>query len=91
MRHLQDFALAAALAAIYFVSVYFAIAALYLPWALPAGLIAAMLALLIYLVLVLTERDTAFVVALLFALSTSCIAAGMIWWVLRLLGLWVIK
>jgi hypothetical protein len=47
MKHLQNLALAVSLAAVYFANVYFAVAALYLPWALPAGLIAAMLALLI--------------------------------------------
>jgi len=91
MRHLQDFALALTLTLWYFISVYFAVAALYPSLALHMSFIAALLTLLIFLALVLSERDTPFLLALLFVLPTSCVAAGIIWWMLRLFGLFVIK
>jgi hypothetical protein len=94
-QHLEDLAIALSLAAVYFGSVAFAVAAIWQPWAIQAGMIAAMLVLLVYLGLVLTvvERDwLRFMVALLFALATSCIAAGAVWWVVvRGLGLWRLR
>jgi hypothetical protein len=89
MRHFDVLAIGLGLVAVYFSTAYFAVAALYpLSWALTAGLVAAILA---YLPLVLTERDTLFLVTLLFVLPFSCFVVGMIWWILRLMGLFVIR
>jgi hypothetical protein len=92
MRFLKEFSLRALLALFYFASVYFAIAALAPAFALQAGLIAAMIAMITYLLLVLTGRDDeGMPMGLLILLPVTCVAAGLAWWLLRLLGLWTIK
>lgn len=88
-RHLQDLGLALFLTVWYFVAVYFAVAALLPALALHVAFWSVALALLIYLVMVLTERDTSGpAVVLLFALPLLCIFVGVIWWGMRLLGFW---
>lgn len=91
-QQLKDLALMIALVAWYFASAYFAVAALYPPWALAAGILAGMLAMVLFVFMALmTDRETWFVVGWLAIIPTSCIAAGIIWWVLRWLDLWVIR
>jgi hypothetical protein len=92
MRHLRRFSQLVLLAAWYFAAVYFAVVALYpTRLALQAGFIAAGLALAAYTLLVITERDTDFLMAMLAILPTSCVAAGVMWWILRSLGLFVLR
>jgi hypothetical protein len=86
----RDVLIPIALAAWYFVSVYFAVAALWPPWAYPAGLIATILVMIVHQILAHTRRNTPFALALLAVIPTSCIAAGIIWWILRWLDLWVL-
>lgn len=91
MKDLKEFGLITLLAAFYFTSVYFAVAALFPALALQLGFIVAALAMLGYLVLVLSRRDEGILMGLLITLPIICIAAGVAWWLLRLLGLWVVR
>ena len=88
-HHLQDLGLALFLAFWYFVAVYFAVAALLPSLAIHVAFWSVVLALLIYLVMVLTEMDkTGPPLVVLFALPVLCVLAGVLWWVMRLLGFW---
>lgn len=91
MRYLKEFSLVVLLALFYFTSVYFAIAALFPAFALQAGLIAAMVVMVIYLILVLSQRDEGILMGLLITIPIICITAGVAWWLLRILGLWVVR
>jgi hypothetical protein len=92
VKYLQEFSLIALLALFYFVSVYFAVAALVPTVALQAALVAVIVAMVGYRLLVMTGNDKpGLPVALLILLPTSCIAAGVIWWIIRLLGFWEIR
>jgi hypothetical protein len=84
---LQEFSLIALLALFYFASVYFAMAALVPALALQAALVAVIVAMVGYRLLVMTGNDKpGLPLALLILLPTSCIAAGVTWWIIRLLG-----
>jgi hypothetical protein len=88
MRHLKELALLVFIATFYFGSVYFAFAALFPTLALQAAFLAAMGAVLIYLILILIERDRSILFGLLLLLPIICLTAGAAWWLLRLVGLW---
>jgi hypothetical protein len=84
---LKEISLLALLAVFYFASVYFAVAALAPPLALQVSFIAAVGAMIIYLLLVVTRRDEpGMPLALVILTPVICIAAGIAWWILRLLG-----
>ena len=89
MQPIKEFGLLALLAAFYFFSVFFAVAALAPSLALASSFIAAMPAMGVYLILTLTRRDEpGLPLGLLILAPIICIAAGVLWWVLQLLGLW---
>lgn len=89
MNALIDISAIILLAVIYVAAVYFAVAALAPALAYPAGLLAAMVAVLVYILLViLRHEERGLPVALLFLMPIVCVAAGVLWWLLRLLGLW---
>ncbi len=92
MKYLQEFSLIALLALFYFASVYFAVAALVPALALPVALVAVILAMIGYRILDARSNDkSGLPLAMLFLAPASCIAAGAIWWIIRLLGFWEIK
>ena len=92
MQHLKLLALIVSIAGAYFISGYFAVAALLPEYALPAGLIVMTLAMIIYRILVATGMDEAGLpMGLLLFGPVICLTAGAIWWILRLLGWWTIK
>lgn len=85
--------LALIIATFYFVSVYFALSAL-TPGllAFQIALVAVLVAMLIFLFLDLTETaEGGLPLGVLLFFPIICIVAGMAWWLLRLLGLWVIR
>lgn len=89
MRYLRILLYILALAAAYFASAYFAVAALMPEWAYPAGLIAMLLALLAYRLLTAIGQDESGpLMGLLIVLPGVCAAAGIVWWIARLLGFW---
>ena len=72
-----------------FVTAYFAVAALFPVFALQAGLIAAMGAVIWYLFLFITENDRGGLpLGCMIIMPVIYAAAGLIWWILRLIGLW---
>lgn len=76
-------------AGFYFSGVYFAVAALEPTLAWPAAWFAVLLAMLVYLFLdAMGRSETGKAAALFYALPFACVAAGLIWWLLRLLGVW---
>jgi hypothetical protein len=84
--------LIALLALFYFASVYFAVAALIPALALQVALVAVIVAMIGYRILGMTGNDKpGLPLALLILAPVSCIAAGVIWWVIRLLGFWEIR
>ncbi len=89
MRFNKDVLFPILLATGYFVVVYFTTAALFPALALQAGLLAVILAMSAYLFLRATgNTETGIPVGLLIMLPFSCLVAGVIWWLLRLLGFW---
>lgn len=89
MRYLRILFYVLALAATYFASAYFATAALLPGWAYPAGLIAMLLALIAYRLLGTIGKDESGpLMGLLIVLPGVCAAAGIVWWIVRLLGFW---
>jgi hypothetical protein len=89
IRELKRLAAIVGLAAFWFGSTYFAVAALFPQFALQAGLIAAMLGLAGYLLLLgLDMADEGMPLGLLVTLPIVILTGGVIWWGLRLLGLW---
>lgn len=89
MRSLKDLGTIIFITVFYFCGVTFAVAALVPELAVQAGLIAAMLSMIAYIILVVIGRDEpGLPLGLLMLLPIICITAGIIWWMLRLLGLW---
>jgi len=77
------------LAILYFVSVFFAVSALAPAFAMSFAWFAVLLAMLVYLLLdAITVEKAGVLFAFLLVLPFSCLFAGMIWWVMRGLGLW---
>lgn len=77
------------LAAIYFTSIFFAVAALAPGYALRAAFIAAMLATVFYLFLFFLGLDEeGLPLGPLLLLPVVIITAGVLWWTLRLLEFW---
>lgn len=88
-REFKYFVLITVLPTVYFVSIYFAVSALFPTYALGCGLLAAMFSLGVYLVLFATRRDEpGMPLALLILFPFICITAGALWWLLRWVGLW---
>lgn len=88
MYLLKTAALIIGIAVFYFVAVYFAVAALAPGLAWQAALLAVIGAMLLYRFLGLTGSDEAGLpLGLLLLAPIICVAAGSIWWLLRLLGL----
>lgn len=91
-KHLQVLITIVGIAAAYFGAVYFAAAALLPELALTAALLAMILSLLAYRLLGITGDDEeGLPYGLLFLMPFVCIMAGMIWWIIRWLGLWQIR
>ena len=90
MQPIKEFGFLVLLAAFYFASVYFAVAALAPAYALQFGLIAAMTAMIVYAFLVALRRDEGLAFGLLILLPVICITAGVAWWLLRLMGFWFV-
>jgi hypothetical protein len=68
------------------------VAALLPELALPAGLVAVIFALLVYRFLEITAgNEEGLPFGLLLLLPFVCITAGVIWWIMRLLGFWEIR
>lgn len=78
------------IASVYFIIATVAIAALVPEYAVNIGLGVAILALLIYLILVYKEiGEEDFAIAILaFAGPAACALAGIIWWLMTLFGVW---
>ncbi|NJN97313.1 MAG: hypothetical protein HC875_26135 [Anaerolineales bacterium] len=92
MKYLEEFSLIALIALFYFASVYFAVAALVLILALPVALVAVIVGMIGYRILDARGNNKPdLLLAVLFLAPTSCIAAGVIWWIVRLLGFWEVK
>ena len=76
----------------YFLSVFFAVAALTPSLALQAGMIAAILAVAVYMILVLAgQEEHGRPLGILLFAPAIFVTAGAVWWVLRLLGVWKIN
>jgi hypothetical protein len=90
-RILQNLALIAYITLAYFASVYFAVSALLPNVALEVGLIALILALIIFRLLDVSIDSRGKLFALLITLPFTCFVVGLIWWVLRLMGFWKIN
>jgi hypothetical protein len=72
-----------------FATAYFAVAALFPAFALQAGLIAAMGAVIWYLFLFITENDRGGLpLGCMIMVPVIYAAAGIIWWLMRFVGLW---
>lgn len=92
MKYLEEFSLIALLALFYFASIYFAVVALVPILALPVALVAVIVGMIGYRILDARGNNKAdLLLAVLFLAPTSCIAAGVIWWIMRLLGFWEVK
>ena len=86
MQPLKELGLLALLAAYYFFTVLFAVAALAPRFSLQAGFIAAALSMIAYLVLWVTKQDKlGNPLRLLILLPVIWILAGVLWWIMRLL------
>ena len=80
------------IAILYFLSVYFAVAALAPSMAITLGLIVAFIADIIYLVLVLVgQEEYGKTLGILLFFPVVFVTAGILWWILRLLGLWQVN
>ena len=80
------------LAGFWFGSTYFAVSALFPQLALQAAFIAAIVGLLGYLILLAADMaDEGLPLGLLIMLPIVIIVGGIVWWVLRLLGLWPLR
>lgn len=90
MRSLRELVVPLLLAAGYFSVVSFATAAFFPALAWRVGFIAAFVAVAVYFVLVLIEREEEGMLAILLhlAIPALCLAAGVIWWVMKLTGFW---
>jgi len=87
MKDLEDIAIIMFIAAAYLASVYFAEAALAPLWAYQAGLVAMIVALVVYRWLDAAGMSrSGLPMGLLLFMPVICVGAGIIWWVLRLLG-----
>ena len=72
-----------------FVTAYFAVAAIFPAFALQSGLIAAMGAVIWYLLLFITENDEGGLpLGCLMIMPVLYTTAGILWWIMRLTGLW---
>ena len=92
MKYLEEFSLITLLTLFYFASVYFAVAALIPALALQVALVAVIVAMIGYRILGMTGNDKpGLPLALRILAPVSCIAAGVIWWVIRLLRFWEIR
>ena len=89
MRDLKEIGLLGFIAVFYFIGFAFAVEALVPGFGIQVGLLAAMAAIAVRLVLILTDRTEPSVWFVVFmGIPLSCMLAGVIWWVLRLLGIW---
>ena len=76
----------------YFLTVVFAVAALAPSLAVTLGLIAAFIADVIYLVLVLAgQEEHGKTLGVLLFFPVVFVTAGVLWWIMRLLGLWKVN
>ena len=80
------------IATLYFLSVSFAVAALVPSLAVQAGLIAAILAVIAYMILVLIgQEEHGRPLGILLFAPAIFVTAGVLWWIMRLLGLWEVN
>lgn len=86
-KHLKNIGSILFMASFYFAAAYFATAAMLPSLAIHIAFAVMVLAILAYLVLVFTDRaEPGMALTLLMLLPTSCVAAGIIWWIMRLFG-----
>ena len=80
----------AAIVILYFGSLYFAASALLPDFALQIALVGLIIGLAAYQYLLNTrgERPSLAYAVLLYGVPFACVFAGVIWWLLRLLGFW---
>ncbi len=92
MRHLKEFALILIIALAWFAGVFFAVAALSPGLAYPVALLVTVGAMGAYIFLSITGSDReGLPVGLLLLFPFVCLVAGILWWILRLVGLWRIN
>jgi hypothetical protein len=91
MKPQEEILLIIGLAILWFGAALFAVAALIPSWAFPASLLAVAIVTLTYKILDATDNLTVGLVVTLFFIPLICIAAGIIWWVMRLLGVLEIR
>ena len=88
-QHLKEFGEALYITLAYFISVYFAVSALWPPLAIHFAYAAAALALLGYFYLAITHQAEEGSLLGLCALSPfTILLIGVLWWLMRLAGLW---
>lgn len=92
MKNLNQASLIILLAVFYFAGVYFAVSALVPALAFQAALVAVIGTMIAYRILGLTGSDKPGApLAILILTPVICVAAGIVWWVIRLLGFWEIN
>jgi hypothetical protein len=88
-QHLKEFGDVLYITLAYFISVYFAVSALWPPLAIHAAYAAAALALLGYFFLVIINQAEEGSLLGLCALSPfTILLIGVLWWLMRFVGLW---
>jgi hypothetical protein len=92
VKNLNQASLIILLALFYFAGVYFAVSALAPALAFQAALIAVIGAMVAYRILGITGSDRPGApLAVLILTPIICVAAGIVWWIMRLLGYWEIN
>ena len=87
MKPYQEILLIISLAILWFVAAFFAVAALVPPWGLAAGLTAVITLAVIYRIFDAIGRVSVGLLVTLVFIPLICIAAGIVWWGMRLAGL----
>jgi hypothetical protein len=87
MKPHEEILLIIGLAFLWFVAALFAVAALVPPWGLAAGLVAVVLLAIIYRIFDVIDKVSVGLLVTLVFIPLTCIAAGIVWWGMRLLGL----
>jgi hypothetical protein len=92
VKNLNQASLIILLAVFYFAGVYFAVSALVPALAFQTALVAVIGAMVTYRILGITGSDRPGApLAILILTPIVCVAAGLVWWVMRLLGFWEIQ
>ena len=86
MKPHEEILLIVGLALLWFAAILFSMGALIPSWAFPASLLAVAIVTLTYKILDATDNLTVGLVVTLVFIPLICIAAGIVWWGMRLLG-----